>query len=64
MVMCCAISRTSTPSAAAALNTLAPSQCSGSPCSRALHVHMQNLRVTLNTGCGKQQSQNAAGRAV
>ena len=39
MVTCCAISLTSTPSAAAALNTLAPSQCSGSPCSRALHVH-------------------------
>lgn len=39
MVTCCAISRTSTPSAAAALNTRAPSQCSGNPCSLALQSH-------------------------
>ena len=43
VVTCCAISRTSTPSEAAALNTLAPSQCSGSPCSRALHSHIAVL---------------------
>ena len=36
VVTCCAISRTSTPSAAAALNTRAPSQCSGNPRSLAL----------------------------